>query len=285
MLYWATKQLWVRKNIISASGAKKVKGEIDCRAVHDRSEDGKQSSGEDLSPRSFRLSWYISSVGKMPTAVPLTQLVDLALGTPEVGAVNFNVLHTLLHAMINKLGIGEVKAEINDYEREFLATVTNPLGPFLQPTSKHTGSDKDSTFATPPQPTSVNQRATSAVTSDKDSAKGDDSILDDVSETSFVAKTSTYPQSVPYHRLENRVAELSKALADLNALPTTHELFAEIKGQRASEKPVADMWQAMQLKKRVDANEEGIGKVRIKTRPSYIYKKKNWKKSFKLKYY
>ena len=199
----------------------------------------------------------------MPTAVPLTQLVDLALGTPEVGAVNFNVLHTLLHAMISKLGIGEVKAEINDYEREFLATVANPLG-LYQTTSKNAGSDRESTHITPPQPTSVNQRATSAVASDKDSARGDDSILDDISETSFVAKPSTYPQSVPYHRLESRVAELSKALADLNALPTTHELFAEVKGQRASEKPVADMWQAMQLKKRVDANEEGIGKVRIR---------------------
>lgn len=198
----------------------------------------------------------------MPTAVPLTQLVDLALGTPEVGAVNFNVLHTLLHAMISKLGIGEVKAEINEHEREFLATVgSNPLATFAPSPSKNTGGEKENA-----QPISY-QRVASAVTSDKDSARGDDSILDDVSETSFVAKPSTYPPPPPYHRLENRVAELSKALEDLNALPTTHELFAEAKGQRSTEKPVADMWQTMQLKKRVDANEEGIGKVRVRFWP------------------
>jgi hypothetical protein len=35
---------------------------------------------------------------KMPaTKVNLSQMVDLAVGTPEVGAVNCNVLHTLLH--------------------------------------------------------------------------------------------------------------------------------------------------------------------------------------------
>jgi hypothetical protein len=35
-------------------------------------------------------------------------MVDLAVGTPEVGAVNANVLHTLLHAMLRQLNIVDV---------------------------------------------------------------------------------------------------------------------------------------------------------------------------------
>ncbi|KAK7506516.1 hypothetical protein BaRGS_00001991 [Batillaria attramentaria] len=165
----------------------------------------------------------------MPTAVPLSQMVDLALGTPELGAVNFNVLHTLLHAMITKLNIQDAKAEINDHDREF-----------LQGTAKRVGS---------------------ALHSDRDSTRGDDSLLDDtMSEVSFVPRK---PASVPYHMLENRVAELAKQLEDLNALPTTQELID--RAQQKSEKsvlPVSEMWQGMQLKKRVDANEDGVSKVR-----------------------
>ena len=55
------------------------------------------------------------------TKVNLSQMVDLAVGTPEVGAVNFNVLHTLLHAMLKRLNIVDVQAEISDFDRDFLS--------------------------------------------------------------------------------------------------------------------------------------------------------------------
>ena len=41
------------------------------------------------------------------TKVNLSQMVDLAVGTPEVGAVNCNVLHTLLHAMLSRVQTNE----------------------------------------------------------------------------------------------------------------------------------------------------------------------------------
>lgn len=173
----------------------------------------------------------------MPTAVPLPQMVDLALGSPEVGAVNFNVLHTLLHAMIKKLGLADAKADLNDADREFLSTGVLPFG-----RAKSAGSAPD----------------------DKESNRGDDSVLDEsvLSEYSAPGKPSegysSAPSSVPYHKLESRVAELTRALQDLNALPNTQDFFGEGQGYR-----VPDMWQSMQLKKRVDANEEGVGKVII----------------------
>jgi len=46
----------------------------------------------------------------------LPELVDLALCSPEVGAVNFNILRILLHNIIEKLGIVDQKATLNDLQ-------------------------------------------------------------------------------------------------------------------------------------------------------------------------
>lgn len=174
----------------------------------------------------------------MPTTLPLSKLVDLALGTPEVGAVNFNVLHTLLHAMISKLNIRDVKADINESDRDFLSS------------TKH-------------------QRVMTAL-SDIDSGKGEDSEdalseIRDSSELDSPASSAKHKakRSVPYHHLELRVEKLAEQLENLNALPTNSDLFERAKAKGDGERPIADMWQYMQLKKRVDANEEGVGKVNI----------------------
>ena len=51
------------------------------------------------------------------SSMKLSTLVDLALGTPEVGAVNFNILHTLLHALLNQLNITDCVTELDEYHR------------------------------------------------------------------------------------------------------------------------------------------------------------------------
>lgn len=43
----------------------------------------------------------------------LARLADLAVGTPEVGAVNFNALHALLHALLRRLNLAEEKVEVD----------------------------------------------------------------------------------------------------------------------------------------------------------------------------
>lgn len=42
---------------------------------------------------------------KMPTLVELDQLLDIALTTPEIGTVNFNILRALLHEILRHLNI------------------------------------------------------------------------------------------------------------------------------------------------------------------------------------
>ncbi|KAK6631454.1 hypothetical protein RUM44_005981 [Polyplax serrata] len=45
-------------------------------------------------------------------------MVDIALGTPEIGAVNFNVLHALIHVIIQQLNIQKCLVEFKGYDSE-----------------------------------------------------------------------------------------------------------------------------------------------------------------------
>ena len=169
----------------------------------------------------------------MRTNLSLPQMVDLALGTPEVGAVNFNVLHTLLHALIQKLDLTESRAVINEEDREFLARKQYEY-----------------------------EQSTDAATDD--GAKSvTDSGIDGSTVSATLKPSATTINSSPYHQLEQKVTKLERELELLNALPSNSELLDKMRYRGDGERirPMSDMWQTMQITKKVDANEEGIGKV------------------------
>ena len=171
----------------------------------------------------------------MSTPVPLSKLVDLAIGTPVIGVVNFNALHSLLHAMLKQLNIQDVQADIDDVDRDFLGTSTQ-LKDVISP------SDSDS--------------KTDSKSDSKTDSKSD-SKVDESDSLSSISKKGR----APYHCLEMKVEKLAQQLEELNALPSNQELFEKAKLERT--RYMADMWQYMQLKKRVDANEEGVGKASL----------------------
>lgn len=161
----------------------------------------------------------------MPTQVKLAQMVDLALGTPEVGAVNFNVLHSLLHAMLKRLNILDVQADIDEFDRDFLS--------------------------------SSKQRQISSL-SDIDSGRGEDSE-DALSEKSASIKTR---HKTPYHSLEVKVAKMSEQLEKFgNELPTYKELFERGNMDPSANTPVADVWKYIKIQKKVDANSDGLDEL------------------------
>lgn len=45
----------------------------------------------------------------MEENISLFDLLNVSIGTPEKGAVNFSALHALLHAVLRQLGIREIK--------------------------------------------------------------------------------------------------------------------------------------------------------------------------------
>ncbi|KAK6168854.1 hypothetical protein SNE40_020026 [Patella caerulea] len=135
-------------------------------------------------------------------AITLSKLLDLAIGTPEVGAVNFNLLYRLLNAMLKKLELVDHEMHIHDLDKDF--TSSKVL----------------------------------ALTTD-----------------------ITQPTSSPYHELERKVLWITKQMEQLCALPTTMELSKQVRAQGDGEKPLSEMWQYIKLKKRVEANEDGINKL------------------------
>lgn len=159
------------------------------------------------------------------TKVNLSQMVDLALGTPEVGAVNFNVLHTLLHAMLKRLNIVDVQADINEFDRDFL---------------------------------SASKARELSVLSDVDSGRGDDAE-DTLSERSSTMPTPSAGRRTPYHHLEVKVAKMQEQLDSITSVPSNKHLFEKTKTQYG-DKPIGEMWLNMQLTSRVETNEKGIAK-------------------------
>ncbi|XP_074647627.1 uncharacterized protein LOC141903415 isoform X2 [Tubulanus polymorphus] len=171
----------------------------------------------------------------MPSAVQLSEMVDLALGTPEVGSVNFNVLHTLLHAVISKLGISEAKAELTEEDEETLKTPR-------------------------PDQSDLASRGGSAYT--KDSGLEETDVEQ---ESPAASRDQTRNEILPkkkshYHALESKVSKIEQQLDELNRLPSNTELFDRSK-ETPNTRAVSDMWQTMQITKRVDANEAGVGKL------------------------
>lgn len=158
------------------------------------------------------------------------------MGTPEVGAVNFNVLHSLLHALLRKLELGGLKADINESDRVFFEKLKDADIPL-----KDTLKDGDSM-----------------------SVDGQDGVSQSAKSEKDSGVESSIPVSqTPYHQLMDRVNQLEKQMQSLNDIPSNNELFEKLKSRGEGERPrpMADMWQGMQLTKRVDTNEEGIGKL------------------------
>ncbi|KAI4876919.1 hypothetical protein NFI96_030233, partial [Prochilodus magdalenae] len=122
--------------------------------------------------------------------ISLFDLVNVSIGTPEPGAVNFSALHTLLHAVLEHLHIQNVSAVWRVADA---------------------GHDPDEPLL-----------------------------------------ATACPQN-PYRRMEDKLRHIERQLAALERLPSGSELLA----RSAS---VNDVWQLLQLRRRVEGSEDGVTK-------------------------
>lgn len=139
----------------------------------------------------------------MATVISLSDLVNLSIGTPEVGAVNFNALHALLHAIIKNLNIQDVKAKVPEEEN----------GPYNPPKGLVKAADKEW-------------------------------------QNDWVPNGN--------HQVEQKILKLEQQLEALHSLPTGLDLMGRAKTQQDGSTPVEDMWNMIQMKKRLEANEDGV---------------------------
>ncbi|KAK1799199.1 hypothetical protein P4O66_007454, partial [Electrophorus voltai] len=135
----------------------------------------------------------------MTASIRLFDLVNLSIGTPEIGAVNFNALHTLLHAILEHLKIQNVTAEWREPDE---------------------GHDPRGALAT------------------KTTLSGERPNI--------------------YHHMEDRLRHLENKINALERFPSGQELLSRTAS--GSTTSVNDMWQLMQLRRKVEANEEGVSK-------------------------
>eukprot|EP00058_Branchiostoma_floridae_P009931 XP_002595419.1 hypothetical protein BRAFLDRAFT_119031 [Branchiostoma floridae] len=160
----------------------------------------------------------------MPPAstMRLSELVDLSLGTPDIGVVNFNAMHTLFHAIIDHLKITDVETKIGeDIQRE---------------------RDAQSTMI---------------------STRGSGSDLKDGRDGALSRTGSGFPSDGEYaqrlHQLEDKLSSHEIQLNKLNDLPSSTDLLERTRSEGT--KPVGEMWQLMQLQRKVEANEAGLTKM------------------------
>jgi hypothetical protein len=146
------------------------------------------------------------------TKVNLSQMVDLAVGTPEVDAINVSVLHTLLHAMLRRLNIVDVQADLNDFDRDFL---------------------------------SASKARKLSVLSDVDSDAKD--ALSEMSSSMPSASPSTGKRT-PYHLLEVKVAKMQAELERITSVPIPIgevwlNMHMQLMGQvETNEKGITKVW-------------------------------------------
>ncbi|XP_066496951.1 uncharacterized protein C16orf96 homolog [Tiliqua scincoides] len=147
----------------------------------------------------------------MSQSLTFLELVNLAIGTPELGNVNFNALHYFLHGMLDHLHLSNVKLEISEDEKDFINPPQPPGAPAPAPTAST-------------EPVEVGAKRSSSI----------------------------------FHQMQDRISNIERQLGFLNDTPTTTELLSR---SEAGSLPAQDMWQLMQLKKKMELNEEGMTKA------------------------
>lgn len=165
--------------------------------------------------------------------VELDQLLNLALGTPEQGAVNFNILHGVLREILSHLGIekkGKDIAEDGEFRAAF-ALLKNK-----QETTQETGN--------------INDGLQSSKTF------GEEGMTNKIP----LSTATIFP---PFGgNLESKVASIEKKLEILDDLPSNGEILQRAKLKKDEKiTPVADMWQFININRRLGATEIGIEKL------------------------
>ncbi|KAK4874929.1 hypothetical protein RN001_014289 [Aquatica leii] len=207
----------------------------------------------------------------------LPQMVDLALNSPEVGSVNFNILHSLLHVLIQQVDLLETKVEFkgNDSERVQNLMKKSSTGPSLNLTEYMVTPGKDQRKVVSrkqryrPEKDNkdevIMENEVRVVDQGKEESKLDalqTVILLESTEPSTTpppAHVSVALSKVHFENLEDEIEKLKEDIKELKELPANVDLISAIRSANPS--PVLDMFQILTLTKRIEASEEAVSKL------------------------
>ncbi|XP_070161267.1 glutamine-rich protein 2-like [Polyergus mexicanus] len=203
--------------------------------------------------------------------ISLPQMLDLALGTPEVGVVNFNILHNFLHVLLQQINLQATKVEYRDENADRIKTMVQSLkqGPtlYLQEYNITNGTGKVS------QRIREDTDVTIFTEDIQPSAEEDLKVTKGVKQEIGPEKESepqtvifvepvvngSPPTALAFKELQQSVKQLQQQFQALEDLSTTPEIVERLNGRNGG--PVADVWQFININKRLDASEQGIEKL------------------------
>lgn len=164
----------------------------------------------------------------MTDILSLEQLVHLSLGDPEAGAVNFNVLKTLLLQMLKAMNLYNYKPTMSDDDQRTLKEallITNQQDHVLE----HDNEQQE------------NQRK---------------------------SRRQRDRSSDRLNSLEEKVFRFESQLKALNEIPSNNELIDRAKQipkqptTNHRQGPILEVWQYTQMEKRIESAENGITRVK-----------------------
>ncbi|XP_023239655.1 COP1-interactive protein 1-like [Centruroides sculpturatus] len=180
--------------------------------------------------------------------LPLPELVELALSTPDAGMVNFQILKTVLHILIKEVGLEKLCAKVN--------LVDIKPQKFQMPELPRRSSEIVESISL-----DLADRAESEVLNQINSVEAASEMA---SQNNFKDTVKT-PRNVCTYLTakykDSREDAESNSTKDSSDLESSSELSTSIKDKKLVENDINDFWKAMSLNSRVTALEDGLEKI------------------------
>ncbi|XP_032393013.1 glutamine-rich protein 2 isoform X1 [Etheostoma spectabile] len=200
--------------------------------------------------------------------ISLFELLDLAIGTPQRGAVNFSALHALLHAVLGQLDIRELKTPFRDAHPDALVGVTPPQLDYDTEGEQH---QLDGDISTVQQ---EREASSSSPTPSSGPAATDQWRLHSRIQTceDGVAKAMKLIQEVQSQNLKNWKKDTNKKMKEETEEETEKEMKEEMEDETEDETE-EEMTEEMEDKMEDETEEEMTEEMKKETKELRLQKK------------
>ncbi|CAF0931475.1 unnamed protein product [Rotaria sp. Silwood1] len=188
----------------------------------------------------------------MADILSLEQLVHLSLGDPEAGAVNFNVLKTLLLQMLKAMNLFNYKPTMSDHdERTIKEALLASSSTTTKPTKLHIKFDHDESISPVDESDDLNNEVKKKLRRKTRDRSSDRLNALEEKVTRFESQLNALNQIPSNSELIDRAKQISRnKIDDTNSLKTT-----------SHHGPILEIWQYTQMEKRLESAENGITRL------------------------
>jgi hypothetical protein len=188
------------------------------------------------------------------TMLDLNKLVNLALNSPRVGVVNFNILKTFLLELLKALNLQHYEPKFGD-DSETKSLLQNII---------KANEENDSIIHDESHMDETGYESMINLSTDGSGTAGIPSAKTNVTQIQMQQR-ETKPMNERFFNLEDKLSRLEQQLNAINTLPPNAQLIEKTKDAKKSNSstgPILEIWQYTQLSKRLESTEDGLTKVR-----------------------